>query len=98
MREANQRYRQSREAQLDHRDRQRKYRRAKNSVLYQSSKGDPSDAMIALPAPQTRATAAPTTICLAPAPVREAVRQAAEVEIRCQVCGYRGEFIDISTS
>jgi hypothetical protein len=100
MREANRRYRESQEVRLDHRDRQRKYRRAKNSVRYQSSKPDPSDAMIALPeqARVTATRAAAEAVDLARPLVREAVRQAARVAIRCQICGFRSEFIDISTS
>jgi hypothetical protein len=100
VREANRRYRQSQEVRLDHRDRQREYRRAKNSVRYQSSKRDPSDAMIALPeqARTTATRAAAESTDLARPLVREAVRQAAGVAIRCQICGFRSEFIDISTS
>src|SRR5260370_34052953 len=99
-REANRRYRQSREARLDHCDRQREYRRRKKSVLDQSSNGGSRDGMIGPPVPRAAVTATPdgkTGEWLHPT-VREVARQAIRGELRCAGCGYRGEFIDISTS
>jgi hypothetical protein len=71
----------------------------KNSVPYQSSNGDQSDAMIGSPAPEATATATPAAETAHPAQafVREYVREAQRVELRCQACGFRGEFIEIST-
>lgn len=99
MREANRRYRCSQEARLDHRDRQRRYRRSENSVLYQSSNSDQSDAMIASPAPQILAVPVSATgAANLKRPFRgSSARLASRGEIQCQVCGRYGEYIDIST-
>ena len=71
----------------------------KNSVTDASSNGTAGDAMIAAPVPPAAAmaTADEATEGLLYAAVCELVRPAIWVALRCQICGYRGEFIDIST-
>lgn len=103
LREANRRHRQSPEGQADHRDRQRAYRecrRLRASVLDQSSNSTADDAMIATPVPPATATATTDDQPADPLQpgVREVVRWLVRVEVRCQICGRRGEFIDISTA
>jgi len=99
VREANQRYRCSQEARLDHRDRQRRYRRSENSVLYQSSNPHHSNAMIASPASQilTVPVSGIGTANLKRPFAGSSARLASTGEIQCQVCGRRGQYIDIST-
>jgi hypothetical protein len=100
MRAASHRYGQSPEARLDHRDRQREYRRMKKTVPHQSSNGNRRDAIIGPSASEVMATTTPAAekaILVRPW-VREGVRPAVRVEIRCQICGLGGEFIDISSS
>jgi hypothetical protein len=96
LREANRRYRRSIEARLDHRDRQRDYRRLKDFVRDQSSNGYATNAMIATPFALNasgRSTAWPGA--------RRLVSQVEQGEtrrlVRCRICGRAGTPIEISS-
>jgi hypothetical protein len=91
--DANRRYRQSREAREDHRDRQQRYRR-KNFVLHHGSKAHPTDAMIR----SAKSSEAVATMAAAPGPeyqVNPVIHGSVWGTVRCQICGRFGRLTDI---
>ena len=89
-REANRRHQQSPEGRLDHRDRQREYRRRQHArVTDQSSLGTSPHANLTLPPAGEPSEAAPAPSLL---PSHEAEDPSGWVV--CQICGRRGRWID----